>query len=73
MSIIIRIAIEDDETFFTPEKYQILPILIFLCGSAKKTTGVLLTEDELLSPGCPEFFQVILLFLARVYRLRRSL
>jgi len=54
MSVIIRIAIEDDETLFTPEKYQILPILVFLCSSAKKTAGVFFAEYELLSPGCPE-------------------
>jgi hypothetical protein len=62
VSIIIRITIEDDETFFAPKKNQVLAILIFPCSSAKETAGLPLAEDELFTPGCPEPFQVKLLF-----------
>jgi len=63
VSIIIRVAVEDDEASLTPNKNQILPVLILLCSSAKETAGFSLAEDELLTPGCPELFQVKLLYL----------
>jgi len=69
MSIIIRVAIEDDEAFLAPKKNKILPILIFPCGSAEETAGLFLTKNELLTPGCPESFQVKLLFLTFSSRL----
>jgi len=62
VSVIIGVAVEDDEAFFAPKKNQILLILIFPCTPAKETAWLPLAEDELLTPGCPEPFQVKLLF-----------
>jgi len=63
VSIIIRVAVEDDEASLAPKKNQILPVLIFPCSSAKETAGLFLAKDKLLTPGCPEPFQGKLLYL----------
>ena len=61
MRIVVRVTIEDDKAPVPPVKNQILSILILLSGSAKKTSRLFLTQDELLTPGCPQLFQARLL------------
>lgn len=62
MSIVIGVAVKNDETLLPPKENQIPAVLIFPRGPAKETTGLPFAEDELLTPGCPEPFQGNLLF-----------
>ena len=61
MSGVVGVAVEDDKTFFAPVKDEILGVFVFLGGTAKETTQLFFTQNELLSPRRPEFFQTRLL------------
>ena len=63
MPIVVRISIEDDKTLAAPKQYQVFLIFLLLCRSAEETSGFLFTQDEFLSPRCPQFVQEYLLML----------